>query len=101
MDGWVARRDTAPLTVSTRPSYPRNAVPHCGDGECINGPPAPNFTTYFLCPMCSRKAPDAIRLGYALRPKKMKAGDHQKINATVLSAFIKIWSEVGHEEQSL
>ena len=92
MDAWVARRSTVPLTVSTRPPYPRDATKPCGDGECINGPPHPEFSTYFLCQVCSRRAPDAIALGYALRPKKMKPGDHQKINATVLSAFIRLES---------
>ena len=78
-----------PLTVGTRGPYPLHEVPTCGDAWCVNGPPGPGVSTYFMCENCSKAAPDAIALGYAVKPKKLTPKDHIKINATAMCAFVR------------
>jgi hypothetical protein len=88
MDKFLIHRQSEKLTVSTRPSYPIAFIPTCGDAWCVNGPPPKNISTFFLCADCFAAAPDAIALGYAIKPKGMTPKDHQKINASVLCSFV-------------
>ena len=75
-------------TTSSRKAYPLDQIKTCGDEWCINGPPGDNVETYFLCKECGKQAPDAIELGYAVAPQKMKRGDREKISASVLCSFL-------------
>ena len=88
MDSYVHIRPKKELTVSTRAPYPVNSVPECGDDWCLNGPPGIGNETYFMCETCGKGAPDAIRLGYAVRTANMKPGDRIKINASVFTSFV-------------
>lgn len=67
-----------PKVKGQKKPYPIDTVPPCGDKWCLNGPPGtgPQHTTYFLCEECSKLTPDAIDLGYATPPTKMKKGTY-------------------------
>ena len=86
MDEFVHIKSQASGEV--RAPYPIGDIKSCGDEWCVNGPPGPKIETYFLCPECEAKAPDAILLGYAVKPSKLKPGDRRKINASVMCSFI-------------
>ena len=88
MEQYMLHKASEKLTVSTRPAYPTAFVSPCGDQWCVNGPPGEGIETYFLCADCKESAPDAIALGYAIRPKNMTTKDHKKINASVLCSFV-------------
>lgn len=72
--------------------------PRCDDRSCVNhgGRTRPR-DTYFLCPGCSKRAPDAYAAGYARLPlgwPKMKKKDRdawtRKTNATVLLVALRV-----------
>ena len=96
MDQYVQMRtESEPLAeTGKRGAYPIDSIQVCGDEWCVNGPPGENIETYFLCPECASNAPDAILLGYAVKPATLKPGDRQKINASVMCSFITLRNKI-------
>lgn len=71
---------------------------NCNERSCLNfrATPRPR-DTYFLCPACTKSAPNAYAAGYARLPlnwPKMKQRERddwsRKTNATVLSVMLRV-----------
>ena len=65
------------------------APPMCGDEWCLNGTPAKNANTYWLCETCSAMAPDAVRMGLTRVPKGTPQHKIKTANANYLSTKLR------------
>tara|TARA_B100000900_G_scaffold47704_1_gene35379 strand:- start:250 stop:579 length:330 start_codon:yes stop_codon:yes gene_type:complete len=63
----------------------------CGDFWCLNGGVGKNPNTYFLCKECSKKAPDAVRMGLVRVPKDANRAKIAAFNANYLSMYAKFY----------
>ena len=62
----------------------------CGDFWCLNGGQEFNPNTYFLCDYCSKRAPDAVRMGLVRVPQGSSKVKIQAFNANYLSTVARV-----------